>query len=221
MVSLEERIGYHFRDSGLLALALTHPSIASAQNNQRLEFLGDAVLGLAVARILYDLYPNEQEGELARRHAALVRGETLTQMAREIGLGEEMRISAGERDAGGRNNASNLEDVLEALIGAMYLDGGLEAVEQFIVPRWRELAGKVATPPKDAKTSLQEWAQGRGLPVPAYQLIAQSGPAHAPEFTIEVTVQSYPPAQAKAASKRVAEQLAAADLLKRLTEAKT
>ena len=216
MDALQQRIGYRFRDGGLLDLALTHPSIANRQSNQRLEFLGDAILGAIVARILYDLYPTEQEGELARRHAALVRGETLTQIAREIGLGETLHIGTSETQSGGRDNASNLEDALEALIGALYLDGGMEAVENFIVPRWTELAQKTETPPKDAKTSLQEWAQARGLPIPVYRMLESTGPAHAPQFTIEVTVQGYPPAQAKAASKRVAEQMAAGKLLEKL-----
>jgi len=219
MDALLTRISYHFRNSGLLTLALTHPSVARAQNNQRLEFLGDAVLGLVVARILYDLYPGEQEGELARRHAALVRGETLTDVAREIALGDALHIGASETQGGGRDNASNLEDALEALIGAIYLDGGMEAAEAFIVPRWTEMARKTEAPPKDAKTALQEWAQARGLPVPNYALVESTGPAHAPQFTIEVTVQGYPPAQAQAASKRVAEQAAAGMLLEKLQHA--
>lgn len=214
-MTLEARIGYRFRDSALLSLALTHPSVLHVPSNQRLEFLGDAILGAIVARIIYEMFPNEQEGELARRHAALVRGETLTQVAREINLGEALNIGVSEQ-SGGRDNASNLEDALEALMGAIYLDGGIEAVESFITPRWTEMARSIATPPKDAKTSLQEWAQARGLPVPVYTLTATTGPAHAPEFTTRVTVQGYPPAEAQAASKRNAEQLAASLLLKQL-----
>jgi len=216
MDALQTRIGYHFRDSGLLKLALTHPSVAKAQSNQRLEFLGDSVLGLIVARIIYDMYPGEQEGELARRHAGLVQGATLTQIAREIGLGEALNVGASEVQAGGRDNASNLEDALEALIGAIYLDGGMEAAEAFIEPRWSELARSVISAPKDAKTSLQEWAQARGLPVPDYKAVDATGPAHAPEFTIEVTVKGHTPAQAKASSKRAAEQAAAKALLEKL-----
>lgn len=214
-MTLEARIDYHFRDSALLTLALTHPSVLNRPSNQRLEFLGDAVLGVVVARILYEMYPTEQEGELARRHAALVRGETLTQVAREIGLGEALSIGVSEQ-SGGRDNPSNLEDALEALIGALYLDGGMDAAEGFITPRWKEMAGSISTPPKDNKTALQEWAQARGLPIPAYTLLATTGPAHAPEFTTQVSVQGYPPAEAQAASKRNAEQLAAGILLKQL-----
>lgn len=211
-------LGHRFKDSSLLELALTHPSISKAQNNQRLEFLGDAVLGAVVAKLLYEMYPAEPEGELARRHAALVRGETLTQVARDIGLGEELKIAASEAKSGGRDNPSNLEDALESIIGALYIDGGMAAAENFILPRWKEMAQKVLAPPKDAKTALQEWSQARGLPVPTYTLKQSTGPAHAPMFTIEVTVQGYPPAEAEAASKRAAEQLAAEILLKALVE---
>jgi len=213
---LQKRIAYSFQDAGLLKLALTHPSVANAKSNQRLEFLGDAILGAVVARIVYDLYPDEKEGELARRHAALVRGETLTQVARDIELGEALQIGTSETQSQGRKNASNLEDALEALIGAIYLDGGMSAAEQFITARWTEMSRKMETPPKDAKTSLQEWAQARGLPVPLYRLAETAGPAHAPEFTIEVTVQGYGTKAAKATSKRLAEQMAATELMEAL-----
>jgi ribonuclease-3 len=207
-------IGYMFKNSALLELALTHPSANKSQNNQRLEFLGDSILGAVVAKLLYDLFPNEPEGELARRLAALVRGETLAQIGRDIGIGEALKIAASEAKLGGRDNPSNLEDAMEALIGAIYLDGGMAAAENFIFPRWKNLAEQVIAPPKDAKTALQEWAQARGLPVPAYTVKSSSGPAHAPVFTMEVSVQGYPPAEAEAASKRAAEQLAAENLLK-------
>lgn len=210
---LHTRLGYRFRDEALLQLALTHPSVLHKQSNQRLEFLGDAVLGAIVARLIYDLYPQEKEGELARRHAALVRGETLTQVARDIELGEALSIGTSETQSKGRQNASNLEDALEAVIGAIYLDGGFEAAESFIVPRWTALAKRSEIAPKDAKTSLQEWAQARGLPIPLYRMVESSGPAHAPLFTIEVSVEGHAPMQAKAASKRVAEQEAASMLL--------
>lgn len=213
MQKLQEILGYVFRDAALLKLALSHPSLGKAASNQRLEFLGDAVLGLVVAEMLYQIYGKEQEGELARRHAGLVRGETLTAIAQEISLGDSLMLSSSEAGSGGRLAASNLEDALEALIGAIYLDGGLEAAKSFIIPRWRERAINLTTPPKDAKTSLQEWAQARGLPVPVYKLIEQTGPAHAPTFTIEVMVRNYPSRKASASSKRTAEQLAAEALL--------
>jgi len=213
---LQQRIAYRFRNEELLKLALTHPSVANAKSNQRLEFLGDAILGAVVAKIVYELYPEEKEGELARRHAALVCGKTLTQVARDMELGELLHIGTSETQSQGRQNASNLEDALEALIGAIYLDGGITAVDNFITPRWTELSRKTETPPKDAKTSLQEWAQARGLPVPVYNLVDSSGPAHAPEFVIEVTIPGQGSKQGKALSKRVAEQAAAGALLEAL-----
>jgi ribonuclease-3 len=214
--ALQTTLGYRFRDEALLKLALTHPSVAGLPSNQRLEFLGDSVLGAVVARLLYDLYPTEKEGELARRQAALIRGDTLADIARDIHLGDALHIGTSETQSHGRGNASNLEDALEALIGALYLDGGIKAAEDFIAPRWSALAKQVLVAPKDAKTSLQEWAQQRALPVPAYRLTESTGPAHAPNFTMEVTVQGYPPAHAQAPSKRTAEQMAAAILLERL-----
>ena len=212
MQALQSRIGYTFQDEALLRLALTHPSLAKAHSNQRLEFLGDAVLGAIVGHILYELFPTEQEGELARRHSGLVCAQTLTQIAREIDLGEALCIASSEV----RDNASNLEDALEALIGAIYLDGGFSAAQSFVLPRWKELASKVSAPPKDAKTALQEWAQGRGLPIPEYRVIDSTGPAHAPVFTIEASVVGYEAARAQAGSKRAAEQSAASQLLERL-----
>jgi len=212
------QIGYEFKDKQLLALALSHPSLGKTASNQRLEFLGDAVLGLVIAEMLYQLYPNEQEGELARRLAALVRGETLTAIANEISLGSAMQMSVSEASSGGRSAASNLEDALEALIGALYLDGGLEAAKEFIAPHWHERASTLTSAPKDAKTALQEWAQARSLAVPTYTVLEQTGPAHAPSFTIEVTVEGHAPQKAAAASKRAAEQLAAAKLLETLAD---
>lgn len=216
--SLQETIGYHFRDPQLLALALTHPS-QLGPNNQRLEFLGDSVLGAVVAHVLYEQFPNEKEGDLARRLAALVCGETLAAAAREIGLGEHLTLGLSERQSAGHENASNLEDAMEALIGAMFLDGGFAAADAFIRPRWSALAQKIVSPPKDAKTALQEWAQGRGLPVPSYELLETTGPAHAPVFTVQVTVKGHAPAAASAPGKRAAEQSAAAALLAQLGEA--
>lgn len=216
MRTLQERIGYRFKDEALLKLALTHPSVNKKQNNQRLEFIGDAALGAAVAYMLYNLYPDEQEGQLARRHAALVRGETLAQVARELGIGDKLTFGLSEIQAAGHENDSNLEDALEALIGAMFLDGGMQAVQRFIDANWSGMAKQLIAAPKDAKTALQEWAQGRGLPIPAYQVIEASGPAHAPLFTVEVSVEGQPTKQAQGSSKRAAEQEAASQLLEAL-----
>ncbi|MFO0389189.1 MAG: ribonuclease III [Alphaproteobacteria bacterium] len=215
MQSLQERIGYVFKSQELLASALTHPSLNGA-NNQRLEFLGDAVLGALVAELLYVEYPDEAEGDLARRQSGLVRGSTLAAVARDIGLGEYLKMAAGEAQGGGRDNPTNLEDALEALVGAMYLDGGMEAARSFVVPRFTTLAKTAQEVPKDAKTALQEWVQAKGLKLPVYKVIHTEGSAHAPVFTIQVSVEGYEPLQAQATSKRAAEQLAAHAMLAQL-----
>lgn len=216
---LEQRLGYVFRDPALLTLALTHPSTAKlhqgvAYNNQRLEFLGDAVLGLGIARMLYAMYPSESEGDLSKRLVALVNGAQLADVAADLGVGEHMVLSSSEADSGGRALPSNLEDACEALLGALFLDGGLEAVVPVIERYWKPLAVTSALPPKDAKTALQEWAQGRGLPLPVYKVVSESGPAHAPEFTVEVDVRGLAPVQASARTKKLAERMAAEALLK-------
>ncbi len=218
---LEGVVWEQLRESPLLRQALTHPSCGKtdkgvAYNNQRLEFLGDSVLGMVVADMLYRMYPQEQEGELARRFAALVCGDILVQVARSIGLGEALILSESEEENGGRDNPSNLEDACEALIGALYLDGGFAAAHAFIVQHWSERAQSVSEPPKDPKTALQEWAQARGLPLPLYEVVASSGPAHAPRFTIRVSVEGSGYAEAEANAKRYAEREAARLLMEQL-----
>lgn len=197
----------------LYDLAMTHRGVHAEYNNQRLEFLGDRVLGLVIAEMLYHAYPEAREGDLAKRLAALVCGETLANVAKRIGLSECIILSDSELGTGGRGNVSNLEDVCEALIGAIYLDKGLEEARHFITQHWTPLLAGVHITPKDPKTALQEWAQAQGLGLPDYCEIGRSGPAHAPEFTIEVTVAGYSSAVGKATSKRAAEQLAAKALL--------
>jgi ribonuclease III len=214
---LESVLGHRFADASLLTLALTHPSFNKTTNNQRLEFLGDSVLGLVVATMLYEAFPTESEGELARRHAGLVRGETLVEIAKTLTLGAHLQLSASEIASGGRDTGSNLEDMVEALIGALYLDGGFIAAEQFVRRHWQVRLESVSSPPKDAKTALQEWAQGRGHPLPAYTS-THTGPAHAPQFTVTVSVHGHPPTTATAASKRAAEQAAAQMLLSTLVK---
>lgn len=221
-MSIEDIIGYDFRNKRLLLEALTHPGCAEVHNNlpfnyQRLEFLGDSVLGVVIAELLFAMYPNEDEGSLAKRQAALVRSESLAGVARGLGIAGYIRMSPGGRGSEGkRDNNSNLEDVCEALIGAIYLDGGFEVAKTFILKHWESLARSMGAPPKDAKTSLQEWAQGRGLKLPVYTVLDISGSSHAPQFTIEVAVESSGRAVATAAAKRQAEQLAAKSLLERL-----
>lgn len=220
-MSIEEVIGHHFSQRRLLEEALTHPGCAQTHkdipfNYQRLEFLGDSVLGMIVAEIVYHLYPQENEGNLAKRHAALVRGESLVKVARLLGLSRYINVPAGIDDAG-RDNPSNLEDVCEALIGALYLDGGMDAARKFVRQHWLPLARNVQAAPKDAKTALQEWAQARGLPLPVYVVQSITGPAHAPEFEVEVRIEvEGGQARARATAKRQAEQLAAQAMLERL-----
>lgn len=203
--------GYRFGDAGLLSMALTHRSVRRG-GNERLEFLGDRVLGLVIAEILYRAFPMEQEGALARRLARLVSRPVLAKVGRNIGLDQHMVFAQGE-ETGGRNNPALIANGCEAVIGAIYLDGGLPAADQFIRPLWTSLIEEDAAPPQDAKTALQEWAQGRGLPLPHYHLSEVVGPAHNPIFTVEVSLPGFAPAEGRGRSKRSAEQVAAALLL--------
>ncbi len=219
MERLNAALHYHFKNPDLLREALTHPSISSDSamlNYERLEFLGDAVLGLAVAEFLLQEYPNEAEGDIARRHAALVCGQAVSDVARELNLGEYIIMTEGEQNAGGRQNAANLENTMEAIIGALYLDGGLVPVQELVRHYWHPRAATMKEPPKDPKTALQEWAQGRGKPIPLYRVVNSQGPSHAPVFTIEVVVDGCPVFQAQAGSKRIAERDAAQQLLSHL-----
>lgn len=219
MDELSSITGYEFRDEALARLALTHRSAAGrgrTKTYERLEFLGDRVLALVIADLLYDAYPKEDEGSLAKRLVALVRRETLAEVALSLGLPPLIEMSRGEEDAGGRANPATLADVCEALIGAIYRDGGIEAAQDFIRRNWLNRMASTAKPPKDAKTELQEWAQGQGLDLPDYQEVARSGPDHAPVFSIQVSVHGFPPARGEGATKRAAEQLAAERLLEQL-----
>ena len=222
---IEAWIEHRFRDPDLLVEALTHPSATRRggkvpRNNQRFEFLGDRVLGLVVAHHLLARFPNEEEGPLSRRHAALVRRETLAEIAGAFGLGDLLIFARSEEAGNGRVNPSILADALEALIGALYLDGGIEPAERFVRASWEPHIQKMGQPPRDAKTALQEWAQGRGLALPTYSLLETSGPAHAPRFDVQVTLPGFSPTTATAKSKRQAEQAAAKALLDKVTAAK-
>jgi len=213
---LETLLGYTFRDPALLSTALTHRSLVRDVgdiNNQRLEFLGDAVLGLVIADLLYHLFPGESEGDLSKRQVSLVNGEQLAIIATAMQLGDHLRLSAGEDEQGGRVNPSNLEDACEALLGALYLDGGLDAVRGVVNRFWQSQAESMKTPPKDPKTALQEWTQARGLPLPEYIVISAEGPSHAPHFIIEVRVSGKPPLRGEAGTKKLAERLAATAML--------
>lgn len=210
----EARLGYRFRDRDYLRHALTHASTGGDRDYERLEFLGDRVLGLVVAHLLYKEFPEESEGSLARRHAALVSGATLAIIAGQIGLGDVMHLSEGERAAGGAKNDNILADVMEALIGAAYLDGSLEPCHALIAGLWKDALHIMAQPPQDPKTALQEWAQARGLGLPEYGLDSREGPDHAPVFRIRVRVEGFDPATGEGLSRRAAEKAAALQLMK-------
>ncbi len=206
---LEKALGHSFRDKDLLARALTHSSAAHTGNYERLEFLGDRVLGLVIAEILYEKFPGEPEGDLAKRLAALVQGEMLAEIARGFDLGAFIDFSAAERGAGGAENENILSDVFEALIGALYLEAGLPPCRALIENLWERRFYDMKTPPMHAKTLLQEWAQGRGLPLPAYRIAAQHGPDHAPMFEVALSVKGYDEVKAQGRSRQQAERDAA------------
>ncbi len=215
--ALVQAIGHDFADPGLLAEAMTHRSAARADafrfGNERLEFLGDRVLGLVVAELLLAEFPDDAEGALARRFTGLVRREALEKVATGLDLGQFIVVAESEERAGARHNRSILADTCEALIGGLYLDGGLEVARRFILARWRPLLAAHGRARRDAKTQLQEWAQGRGLSLPQYREVGREGPAHAPSFTVEARVGGFAPTLGTAGSKRAAEQVAAAALL--------
>ncbi len=214
-IALEQRIGHVFTDQSLLDGALTHRS-ARGRHNERLEFLGDAVLGLVVAEALYRGNPELQEGDLSRMRAALVRAETLAEVASELGLGELVILGPGEMKSGGHRRGSILGDAVEAIVGAVYLDGGFAAARDVVL---RMLATRLASPPdpdtlKDSKTRLQELLQGQQMQLPTYDLIESSGPPHEQLFKVSCAVPEMElHGEGVASSRRAAEQAAAAMVL--------
>ena len=216
---LEQKTGYAFADSSLLDGAPTHISALSGKNRvgsyQRLEFLGDHVLGLVVSDLLFRGFPNADEGELSRRLADLVRKETCADVARGIDLGAAIKLGVSEANAGGRQRIAILADVCEALIGAVFLDGGYQSAVAVVEQLWGERLRTPTSPVRDPKTALQEWAQARGLPTPSYREIARTGPHHDPQFRVAVQLPELMPAEGLGRSKRAAEQAAAAALLSR------
>lgn len=213
--AFEGRLGYQFKDPSLMITAITHSSINSANrsNNERLEFLGDRVLGLAMSTALLDADKGATEGQLAPRFNALVRKETCADVAREIDLGNVLKLGRSEMKSGGRRKNALLGDALEAVIGAIYRDGGYEVAAAVVLKLWGDRVTTVEEDARDPKTALQEWAQARKQLPPSYTLVQRTGPDHAPEFVIEAKLQSGQSARAKAGSKRAAEQTAARDLL--------
>lgn len=214
--AIAERIGYRFANHSLLAEALTHRSSPKPKRNyQRLEFLGDRVLGLIISEQLYSAHPGHGEGELTALLSALVRGEACATAGDSIGLPDLVVIGADERAKGMHMNRSVLGDVMEALIAAIYLDGGLEQARAFVLRCWKDLLNQPSVAVKDSKTFLQEWALARALPVPAYQVVSREGLEHEPVFTVAVAIQGMTPAQGAAKSKRAAEMAAAEAFLNR------
>lgn len=230
VADLAVALGHRFADLSLLADAVTHPSLMGLERTgkgaaptkgpgiayERLEFLGDRVLGLCIAEWLLERFPDEREGALAKRHAALVRREALGTAADALDLGRYLRLSPAEDSGGGRSNRTILADACEAVIGALYLDGGLEAAKRFVRGAWAARIDHHQPPPMDPKTTLQEWAQGRGRPLPVYEMVEQSGPAHEPVFRVRVRVDGVEPVTAEGPSKRAAEKQAAGTMLRQL-----
>jgi ribonuclease-3 len=217
---LEKRLGYKFRNEELLTRALTHSSVRGSdkarQDNERLEFLGDRVLGLAIVEKLSAVFPKAKEGELARRYNALVNGGMCAKVGRELGLGPFLILSGSEADSGGRNKDTILADAVEAILGAVFLDGGYAKARTVVFSLWEKQAeSKTKKLTSDAKSALQEWAQGQGLFRPEYLQVSRTGPDHAPLFVVEVKIKGKEAARGKGSSKRAAEQAAAAEFLER------
>ena len=224
MKTLEEKINYTFKNKDLLKEALTHSSYANdcqlGYNNERMEFLGDAVLSLVSAQYLYERYPDWPEGDLSKLRSSLVCTQSLSDFAREIDLGNYLLLGRGELKTGGSDRSSNLENAFEALIAAIYLDGGMEPAKRHVMNFvLRELKHTDDEVFKDYKTALQELLQGQGLPSPEYQTLAEEGPAHLRIFTVAVYTQGQEAGRGSGNSKKRAEQAAAGEALKRLRAA--
>jgi ribonuclease III len=217
IIALENALQYHFHNRELLRLALTHPS-CGPENNQRLEFLGDAVLQLAMSDIVYANHPEQEEGGMTFLRARMVREETLCEVARHLNLGQYLRMDHGCEITGGRARPAVLADAMEAVLAAVYLDAGFETAAGLVRTLWpREQ--EVSMPVTDNKTALQELLQGRGLPSPEYQTLAEEGPAHLRVFTVAVYTQGQEAGRGQGNSKKRAEQAAAGEALKRLRAA--
>lgn len=228
LADLETVLGHRFANRSLLEEALTHPSVAGAsrgkrqkqpRNYERLEFLGDRVLGLAAAHLLLERFPADAEGPLTRRLNALVRTESVAVVGSKLDLKRWLRVDASGLDADGNPRPTLLADACEALIGAIYLDGGFAAARAFVHTHWSAMIQTVQSASRDAKTGLQELAHARGLDPPAYRIVATEGPDHAMTFTVEVSLSGQTPQRAAGRSKRVAEHGAAALMLAQLREA--
>ena len=216
---LETSLGHRFKNQRLLEVALTHASVRGGKgtrsDNERLEFIGDRVLGLAIAELLNERFPQGSEGDLARRYNRLVRGEACAKVARAINLGAHLILSDSEAGSGGRAKNTILADAIEAVLGAIFLDAGFKSARAVVRRLWESLSEDLPVAGVDAKSALQEWAQGQGLELPQYVEIAREGPDHAPRFTTEVRISGREPTRGEGASKRAAEQAAARAFLDR------
>lgn len=216
---LEKRLGYRFKDEALLARALTHASLRGSkkvrEDNERLEFVGDRVLGLAIVELLEETYPTATEGDLARHLNRLVRGETCASVGRSLGLGDFLMLSESEAGSGGRLKATILADAVEAVLGAIFLEAGYNKARDVVRRLWENEEVSFGQAAADPKSALQEWAQGQGLALPSYIEVERTGPDHAPSFTSEVRIKGKAPARGQGASKRAAEQAAASAMLER------
>jgi len=212
MTALEKLLAHAFKNKDLLKQALTHASISENKNSyERLEFLGDRILSFVIADMLFAAFPKDKEGALAKRHSMLVKQGALEQVAHNLDLPNHMHYA--KRDKEQAPSPSMQADVVEALIAALYLDGGFAAAEKFIRTHWQDLIHTLQAPPEDAKSALQEWAQAKGLELPKYEVTGRKGPDHNPTFIVEVTLDGYPPQQAESTSKQAAQKIAAKSLL--------
>ena len=213
--ALSQKLGHSFKDQALLKRALTHASADAIVSNERLEFLGDRVLGLIVAEKLHALYPQDAEGALALKFNALARGAACARAAIAAGLAEHVILANSEKSAGGRDKPAILSGVCEAVIAALYLDGGMAAAQAFVERYWADMFDELSHDMRDAKTRLQEWSQARGkdAAAPVYSLKDRAGPDHAPRFVVEAQVTGFDPVRGEGGSKRQAEQDAATRLL--------
>lgn len=218
---LESNINYHFSNEELLVRALTHASACAGKgatpiDNERLEFLGDRVLGLVISELVSERFPGDREGDLARRYNRLVRRNTCAAVGKDINIGEFIYLSPAEAENGGRQKETIIANAVEALLAAVFLDGGFEPARDVVRKLWQPYCDdSPSAVPADAKSALQEWAQGQGLALPQYVEISRHGPDHKPLFTTEVNVTGKPPARGEGLSKRESEQAAAAALLSR------
>ncbi len=213
---LQRTLGYHFNNGELLEQALTHRS-ASSQHNERLEYLGDAVLGVVIAEALYQQFPEHDEGDLSRMRATLVRGQTLAELAKGFQLGEVIRLGPGEMKSGGHRRESILADAVEAIIGAVFLDAGIAQAKTLVLAWYAERLTSISPVAlKDPKTRLQEFLQGRRLPLPQYEVEEVKGQAHNQTFTVSCQVQERAKIMAKGSSRRKAEQAAAEMIIESL-----